>query len=59
MHSAKKIAAENKYAQSKQETLALLFEQNSILQDYNDKIAKVNGDKYHGECRPGRWYGRS
>jgi multidrug resistance efflux pump len=44
--SAKKISAENKYAQSKQETLALLFEQSSILQDYNDKIAKVNGDKY-------------
>ena len=44
--SAKKIAAENKYAQSKQETLALLFEQSSILQDYNDKIAKVNGDKF-------------
>jgi multidrug efflux pump subunit AcrA (membrane-fusion protein) len=43
---AKKIAVENKYAQSKQETLALQFEQRSILQDYNDKIAKVNGEKY-------------
>ncbi len=43
---AKKTAAENKYAQSKQETLTLLFEQSSILQDYNDKIAKVNGDKF-------------
>jgi multidrug resistance efflux pump len=43
---AKKMTAENKYAQSKQETLALQFEQRSILQDYNDKIAKVNGEKY-------------
>ena len=43
---AKKMTIENKYAQSKQETLALQFEQRRILQDYNDKIAKVNGDKY-------------
>ncbi len=43
---AKKMTIENKYTQSKQEILALQFEQRSILQDYNDKIAKVNGDKY-------------
>ncbi|MEO7531229.1 MAG: HlyD family efflux transporter periplasmic adaptor subunit [Sediminibacterium sp.] len=43
---AKKISAETKYLQSKQELTHLRIEKNSTIQDYTDKISKVAGDKY-------------
>ena len=43
---SKKIIAENKYLQNKQELNNLYIEQNSTIQDYIDKIAKVEGDKF-------------
>ncbi len=43
---AKKISAENKYAQNKQELTILRIEKNSIVQEYTDKISKAEGDKY-------------
>ena len=44
--AAKKVTAENKYAQSKQELVILRIEKNSIVQEYTDKISKAAGDKY-------------
>ena len=44
--AAKKISAENKYLQSKQELTGLRIEKNSIVQDYIDKMSKANGDKF-------------
>ncbi len=44
--SAKKISAENKYAQSKQELTILRIEKNSTIQEYTDKISKAEGEKY-------------
>ncbi len=44
--AAKKISAENKYAQNKQELTILRIEKNSIVQEYTDKISKAEGDKY-------------
>lgn len=44
--TAKRIGAENKYLQSKQELTALRIEKNTVIQDYTDKIAKANGDRY-------------
>ncbi len=43
---AKKISAENKYLQSKQELTNLRIEKNSTIQDYTDKISKAEGDKF-------------
>lgn len=43
---AKKVSAENKYLQSKQELQVLKIEKNSIYQDFNDKIAKTQGEKF-------------
>ena len=43
---AKKISTENKYLQNKQELINLYIEQNSTIQDYTDKIAKAEGDKF-------------
>jgi len=43
---AKKTIAENKYLQNKQELINLYIEQNSTIQDYTDKIAKAEGDKF-------------
>jgi multidrug resistance efflux pump len=43
---AKQISFENKLAQNKQELLNLKIEKNSIVQDYLDKAAKAEGDKY-------------
>jgi multidrug resistance efflux pump len=42
----KKISAENKYLQSKQELTSLRIEKNATVQEYADKIAKANGDKF-------------
>lgn len=44
--SAKKISAENKFAQSKQELIGLRIEKNSAVQEYTDKISKAEGDKF-------------
>lgn len=43
---AKKISAENKIAQTQQEILNVKIEQNSVLQDYAEKISKAEGDKF-------------
>lgn len=44
--TAKKIGAENKYLQSKQEIISLRIEKNATIQDYTDKIAKAQGEKF-------------
>ena len=44
--TAKRIGAENKYLQSKQELTALRIEKNTVIQDYTDKIAKARGDQF-------------
>lgn len=44
--TAKKISAQNKYLQSRQELINLQIEKNSIIQDYTDKISKAEGDKF-------------
>ena len=43
---AKRISGENKYLQDKQELIALAIEKNSAIQDYTDKIAKAEGEKF-------------
>ena len=43
---AKRISAENKFLQSKQELISLRIEKNSTMQDYTDKISKAEGDKF-------------
>ncbi|MFY7964175.1 MAG: HlyD family secretion protein [Chitinophagaceae bacterium] len=43
---AKKISAENKFAQGKQELINYRIEKNSVVQDYVDKISKTEGDKF-------------
>ena len=43
---AKKTGTENKYLQSRQEMINLLIEKNSAEQDYRDKIAKVEGERF-------------
>ncbi len=44
--TAKKVGAQNKFSQSKQELIILRIEKNSIVQEYTDKISKVAGDKF-------------
>jgi len=44
--TAKRIGAENKYLQSRQELTALRIEKNTVIQDYTDKIAKARGDQF-------------
>ncbi len=44
--TAKRIGAENKLLQSKQELTALRIEKNSVVQEYADKIAKAKGEQY-------------
>jgi multidrug efflux pump subunit AcrA (membrane-fusion protein) len=43
---AKKIMIENKIAQTQQELTNIQIEQNSIEQEYIEKISKTEGDKY-------------
>ena len=43
---AKKISAENKFAQGKQELINYRIEKNSVVQDYVDKISKTEGEKF-------------
>ena len=44
--TAKKVSAQNKLSQSKQELIILRIEKNSTVQDYTDKISKAAGDKF-------------
>ncbi len=43
---AKKLGAENKYLQGKQELINLRIEQNSAQQEYTDKISKAQGEQF-------------
>ena len=43
---AKKISAENKFLQSKQELSAIRIEKNGTIQEYTDKIAKAQGEQF-------------
>ena len=43
---AKKNSADNKYQQSKKELLNLFVEKNAVEQDYIDKIAKTQGERF-------------
>lgn len=43
---AKKVSAENKLLQTKQELNAIKVEVNFTIQEYADKIAKAQGDRY-------------
>ena len=43
---AKKIMVENKLAQTKQEVTNVRIEQNSVEQEYTEKISKATGDKF-------------
>jgi multidrug resistance efflux pump len=43
---AKKIATENKIAQTKQEIVNVTIEKNSVEQEYTEKINKAQGDKF-------------
>lgn len=47
---AKRISGENKFLQNKQELIALRIEKNSATQEYTDKIAKAEGDKFSSEA---------
>lgn len=43
---AKKIGVQNRLAQNKQELIILRIEKNSVAQEYTDKIAKAQSEKY-------------
>lgn len=43
---AKKIMLQNKLAQTQQEFTNIRIEQNSVQQDYTEKISKAEGDRY-------------
>ncbi|MEI6264764.1 MAG: HlyD family efflux transporter periplasmic adaptor subunit [Sphingobacteriia bacterium] len=43
---AKKTNAENKFLQAKQEFISLRIEKNATVQEYTDKIAKAQGDRF-------------
>jgi multidrug resistance efflux pump len=43
---AKQIAVENKIAQTQQEVINCRIEQNSVEQEYNEKISKSESDRY-------------
>jgi len=44
--TAKKIATENKIAQTQQDLINIELEKNSVEQEYTEKINKANGDKF-------------
>jgi multidrug efflux pump subunit AcrA (membrane-fusion protein) len=48
---AKKIIAENKLAQTQQEVLNIKIEQNSVSQDYTEKISKTEGERYQSQSQ--------
>ncbi|MFS4474528.1 HlyD family secretion protein [Chryseobacterium sp. T20] len=43
---AKKTASENKVAQTRQEIINIGIEQNSVIQDYTEKLSKIEGDRF-------------
>lgn len=43
---AKKSASENKVAQTRQEISNIGIEQNSVIQDYTEKLSKTEGDRF-------------
>lgn len=43
---AKKTASENKVAQTRQEILNTGIEQNSVVQDYTEKLSKIEGERF-------------
>lgn len=43
---AKKTAYENKVAQTQQEIINTKIEQNSVIQDYNEKLSKIEGERF-------------
>ncbi len=43
---AKKTAAENKLAQTRQEIITVNIEQNSTVQDYTEKLSKIQGERF-------------
>lgn len=43
---AKRITAQNKFLQAKQEMTNLLIEKNSVEQEYRDKISKAEGERF-------------
>ena len=43
---AKKVNAENKFLQAKQEFTSLRIEKNATVQEYTDKIAKAQGERF-------------
>lgn len=43
---AKKTAYENKVTQTQQEILNTQIEQNSVTQDYNEKLSKIEGERF-------------
>jgi multidrug resistance efflux pump len=43
---AKRISAENKFLQNKQELINLRIEKNATVQEYTDKISKAEGEKF-------------
>ena len=43
---AKKTAAENKRAQTRQEIITVNIEQNATVQDYTEKLSKIQGERF-------------
>lgn len=43
---AKKTAAENKLAQTRQEIITVNIEQNATVQDYTEKLSKIQGERF-------------
>lgn len=43
---AKKTASENKTAQTRQEIINIGIEQNSVIQDYTEKLSKIEGERF-------------
>ncbi len=43
---AKKTSSENKVAQTRQEIVNVGIEQNSVIQDYTEKLSKIEGERF-------------
>ena len=43
---AKKTVADNKLAQTRQEIINVSIEQNATIQDYNEKLSKIQGERF-------------
>ena len=44
--AAKKTSAENKVAQTRQEIMNVSIEQNATIQDYTEKLSKIEGERF-------------